>query len=77
MDRASAFLRLYMIEEFETSISIMSPAILAMLFGGSARGHIRKGIEGFLTKPELRQAWAVISPNSYVSRLRDADPERF
>jgi len=45
-----------------------------VVWKGISTQHVRKGIEGFLTSEELRQAWSVISPNSYVARM--ADDER-
>ncbi len=40
-----------------------------VVWNGISTQHVRKGIEPHLTKEELHKAWAVISPNSYVSRL--------
>jgi hypothetical protein len=47
-----------------------------VVWKGISTRHVRKGIEGFLTREELRKAWAVISPNSYVSRLRGEAPRK-
>lgn len=44
-----------------------------VVWNGISTQHVRKGIEPHLTKEELRQAWAVISPNSYVARLRSME----
>jgi dienelactone hydrolase len=43
-----------------------------VVWHGISTQHVRKGIEPVLTKDELHDAWAVISPNSYVSRLRQS-----
>jgi dienelactone hydrolase len=40
-----------------------------VVWKGISTQHVRKGIDGFLTKEELRKAWSVISPNSYVARM--------
>ena len=41
-----------------------------VVWNGISTQHVREGIEPHLTKDELRDAWAVISPNSYVSRSK-------
>lgn len=41
-----------------------------VVWKGISTRHVRHGIEGMLTREELREAWAVISPNTYVHRLR-------
>jgi hypothetical protein len=40
-----------------------------VVWEGISTCHVRKGIEGYLNREELRKAWAAISPNSYVARL--------
>ena len=40
-----------------------------VVWNGISTQHVRKGIEPVLSKDELHDLWAVISPNSYVSRL--------
>jgi dienelactone hydrolase len=45
-----------------------------VVWKGISTQHVRKGIEGFLSREELRKAWSVISPNSYVARM--ANDER-
>jgi len=47
-----------------------------VVWKGISTKHIRKAIEGFLTQEELHDAWAVISPNSYVSRLQTGSPRK-
>jgi dienelactone hydrolase len=43
-----------------------------VVWKGISTQHVRRGLESFLTQDELRRLWAVISPNSYVSRLRQS-----
>jgi hypothetical protein len=43
-----------------------------VVWNGISTHHVRKGIEDSLDKEELRRAWAVISPNSYVSNLQNS-----
>jgi len=40
-----------------------------VVWHGISTQHVRKGIDPVLSKDELHDAWAVISPNSYVPRL--------
>lgn len=47
-----------------------------VVWKGISTRHVRKGIEDFLNKQQLRGAWAVISPNSYVSRLQHSVPRK-
>ena len=42
-----------------------------VVWNGISTQHVRKSIENELTAEELREAWSVISPNSYVTRLRN------
>ena len=44
-----------------------------VVWHGISTQHVRRGIEPVLSKEELHDAWAVISPNSYVSRLRQSN----
>ena len=46
-----------------------------VVWHGISTQHVRKGIEPHLTEDDLRQAWSVISPNSYVS-LRQGDERK-
>jgi len=48
-----------------------------VVWHGISTQHVRIGIEPHLTKGELHDAWAVISPNSYVSRLRYEDSRKY
>jgi dienelactone hydrolase len=48
-----------------------------VVWHGISTQHVRIGIEPYLTKEELHDAWAVISPNSYVSRLRQDDSRKY
>ena len=41
-----------------------------VVWKGISTRHVRRGIEGSLSREELREAWSVISPNTYVQRLR-------
>jgi hypothetical protein len=41
-----------------------------VVWNGISTQHVRQGIENQLNAEELHDAWAVISPNSYVKRLR-------
>jgi hypothetical protein len=43
-----------------------------VVWNGISTRHVRNGIERTLSREELHHAWAVISPNSYVSRLRES-----
>ena len=47
-----------------------------VVWNGISTQHVREGIEAHLTKEELREAWAVISPNSYVSRLKSENARK-
>lgn len=42
-----------------------------VVWNGISTQHVRNGIEGFLTREQLRKCWSAISPNSYVERLRN------
>ena len=44
-----------------------------VVWHGISTQHVRKGIEPCLSKEELHDAWAVISPNSYVSRMAQSN----
>ena len=46
-----------------------------VVWEGITTAHIRKGLEGALTREEVRKVWAVISPNYYLSRL-GANPRK-
>jgi hypothetical protein len=48
-----------------------------VVWQGISTQHVRKGIEPFLNKAELHDAWAVISPNSYVSKLRQQEARKY
>jgi dienelactone hydrolase len=48
-----------------------------VVWHGISTQHVRIGIEPHLTKEELHDAWAVISPNSYVSRLDRNDSRKY
>lgn len=48
-----------------------------VVWKGISTRHIREGIEGILTREQLREAWAVISPNTYVQRLRNLAPRKY
>ena len=48
-----------------------------VVWKGISTQHVRKGLEGYLSKQQLREAWTVISPNSYVSRLRSMAPRKY
>lgn len=48
-----------------------------VVWKGISTRHVREGIEGTLTREELREAWSLISPNTYVQRLRDLEPRKY
>lgn len=43
-----------------------------VVWNGITTRHIRVALEDVFNPEELRDAWAVISPNSYVARLKDS-----
>lgn len=40
-----------------------------VVWDGLTTAHVRRGLEGELTKDEVRRVWLAISPNPYVSKL--------
>lgn len=48
-----------------------------VVWKGISTRHVRRGIEGILTREQLREAWAVISPNTYVHRLSLLAPRKY
>ena len=40
-----------------------------VVWDGITTSHVRRGLEGVITREELRKSWMAISPNSYVHRL--------
>jgi len=44
-----------------------------VIWTGLSTGHIRKGLVGEVTQDQLREYWSVISPASYLERLRNRD----
>jgi hypothetical protein len=44
-----------------------------VIWTGLSTEHIRKGLVGNLTQDQLREYWSVISPASYLERLRGRD----
>ena len=46
-----------------------------VVWKGISTRHVRRGIEGTLNREELREAWSIISPNTFVHRLQSL-PER-
>jgi pimeloyl-ACP methyl ester carboxylesterase len=56
-------------------VRVVSLLLVASDFGevvwtGRATRHIRQALEGRLTLPQLKEIWSVISPVSYLPRLR-------
>ncbi|HUQ90450.1 MAG TPA: alpha/beta hydrolase family protein [Bryobacteraceae bacterium] len=44
-----------------------------VVWTGLSTQHVRKGLESHLTQEDLRRYWSVISPASYLDRLRGRD----
>jgi hypothetical protein len=42
-----------------------------VVWDGLTTAHVRRGLEAVVTRDEVRRAWLAISPNSYISRLKD------
>jgi len=40
-----------------------------VVWEGLTTAHVRRGLEGALTRDDVRRAWLAISPNAYVNRL--------
>jgi len=40
-----------------------------VVWEGLTTAHVRRGLEGAVTRDDVRRAWLAISPNSYVSKL--------
>lgn len=48
-----------------------------VVWKGISTRHVRRGIEGILTREELRDAWSAISPNTYVHRLKSLPHRKY
>ncbi|MBX7222996.1 MAG: alpha/beta hydrolase family protein [Blastocatellia bacterium] len=42
-----------------------------VVWTGISTRHVRNGLEGHITRNDLRRCWSVISPHPYVKRLRN------
>jgi hypothetical protein len=47
-----------------------------VVWNGISTQHVRRGIEGKLSREDLHRAWAAISPNSYVKKLCEDSRKR-
>jgi dienelactone hydrolase len=47
-----------------------------VVWKGISTRHVRKGLEGMISEQDLHRAWAIISPNTHVGRLRNQTPRR-
>ncbi|HEX8284904.1 MAG TPA: hypothetical protein VF588_16195 [Pyrinomonadaceae bacterium] len=49
----------------------VSGYVADVVWRGISTQHVRRGLEGYLTLEELREAWLPISPMSYTARLKN------
>jgi hypothetical protein len=53
------------------ALNHISPYFADVVWEGLSTAHVRAGLNGAITLDQLRQLWLPISPEPYISRMRD------